>query len=261
MIGVPGATIMESVGAYRMETWLSKVGLGSLDRIFEAKEVRRRTLFAAIDNQDLLDQAVAEAERTVGGFERPGSGLLLVLPTTQIRGIQKVKPKKPEDISPPAVLPNWVRLRNTPIEKAVDIINLVPICVSPDTPLDDTAQAMLTQPNVHVACVVAEDGRLIGVLSLRDLADDIFFHIFPEEFLSEIHDLEKAGEFANLSRMRTAADAMSEPIWVKQGDTVKDAFKLLHEQGLPGLPVVDEQYHVVGYINLLELLAICLKLE
>jgi CBS domain-containing protein len=133
--------------------------------------------------------------------------------------------------------------------------------VSPDTPLNETAQAMLAQPNVHVACVVAEDGRLMGLLSLRDLADDIFFHIFPEEFLSEIHDLEKAGEFANLSRMRTAADAMSDPIWVKQGDTVKDAFKHLHEHSLPGLPVVDEQYHVVGYINLLELLAICLKLE
>ena len=260
-IGVPGVTIMESVGAYRMETWLSRVGLGSLDRLFEAKELRRRTLFAAIDNDDLLDQAVAEAERTVGGFERPGSGLLLVLPTTQIRGIQKVQSKKPKNISPPAVLPNWVKLRNTPIEKAVDIINLVPICVNPDTPLNETAQAMLAHPSVHVACVVTKDGRLVGLLSLRDLADDIFFHIFPEEFLSEIHDLEKAGEFANLSRMRTAADAMRDPIWVKLGDTVKYAFKLLHENGLPGLPVVDEQYHVVGYINLLELLAIGLKLD
>jgi CBS domain-containing protein len=260
-IGVPGVTIMESVGAYRMETWLTRVGLGSLDRLFGAKEIRRRTLLVAIDNDDLLDKAVAEAERIVGGFERPGSGLLLVLPTTQIRGIQKVKPKKLEEISPPAVIPNWVKLRNTPIEKTVDIINLVPICVSPDTPLNETAQAMLAQPDVHVACVVAEDGRLVGLISLRALADDIFFHIFPEEFLSEIHDLEKAGEFANLSRMRTAADAMIDPIWVKQGDTVKDAFKLLHENGLPGLPVVDEQYHVLGYINLLELLAVCLKLD
>jgi CBS domain-containing protein len=258
-IGVPGVTIMESVGAYRMETWFSRVGLGSLDRLFESKEVRRRTLFAAIDDDDLLDQAVAEAERTVGGFERPDSGLLLVLPTTQVRGLQKVRPKTPEEVLPPAVLPNWIILRDTLVEEVVAIMDLEPTCVNPDTPLNEAAQAMLMHPNVHVVCVVAEDGRLVGLLGLRALADDIFFHIIPEEFLSEISDLDEAMEFANRSRMRTVADAMRDPIWVKQGETVKDAFMRMHEHHLTGLPVVDGQYHVVGYINLLELLAIFLK--
>jgi hypothetical protein len=41
-IGVPGVTILESVGGYRVSTWLSRVGLGALDRLFEAEEVRRR---------------------------------------------------------------------------------------------------------------------------------------------------------------------------------------------------------------------------
>ncbi|MFV1859245.1 MAG: CBS domain-containing protein, partial [Anaerolineales bacterium] len=48
-------------------------------------------------------------------------------------------------------------------------------------------------------------------------------------------------------------------VWVKRGETVREAFKRMHEHNLSGLPVVDEQYHVVGYINLLELLAIGLK--
>ena len=51
---------------------------------------------------------------------------------------------------------------------------------------------------------------------------------------------------------------MIPPVWVKQGETVKHAFKRMHENGLPGLPVVDDRYHVIGYINLLELLAICM---
>ncbi len=260
-LGVPGVTILESVGAYRMETWLSRAGLGSLDRLFEAKDIRRRTLFAAIDDDDLLEQAVAEAERIVGGFERPGSGLLLVLPTTQIRGLQKVKPKKSEEISPPGVLSNWLILRDTLVEEVVAIMDLEPTVVSPDTPLNEAAQAMLMHPNVHVVCVVAEGGRLVGLLGLRALADDIFFHIIPEEFLSEISVLDEAMEFANRSRMRTVADAMRDPVWVKQGETVKDAFMRMHEHHLTGLPVVDGQYHVVGYINLLELLAIFLKRE
>ena len=120
---------------------------------------------------------------------------------------------------------------------------------------------MLAHPNVHVACVVAEDGRLIGLLGLRRLADDLFFHIMPEEFLSEVTDLEQAMQYAEMSRMRTAADAMQEAVWVKQGEAVEDAFKRMHEHRLSGLPVVDERYHVVGYVNLLELLAACVEYE
>ena len=258
-IGVPGATILESAGAFRVETWLSRVGLKGLDRLFESNEVRRRTLFVAIEDDDLLTRAVAEAERVMGGFDRPDSGLLLVLPVTQVKGLQKVMAKPPQKVLPPAVLSNWVVLRETPVEEAVAVLNLEPTIVSPDTPLDEAARTMLTHPNVHVVCVVAEDGRLVGLLGLRTLADDIFFHIMPEEFLSEISDLEEAMEFAKLSRLRTAGDAMQDPIWVKQGETVKDAFKRMHEHRLSGIPLVDDRYHVVGYINLLELLAICMK--
>jgi len=59
--------------------------------------------------------------------------------------------------------------------------------------------------------------------------------------------------------MRTAADAMHEPVWVKREETVKEAFKRMHERHLPGLPVVDDRYHVVGYISLLDLMAVCLE--
>jgi CBS domain-containing protein len=120
---------------------------------------------------------------------------------------------------------------------------------------------MLAHPRVHVACVVNNEGRLLGILDLRTLADDLFFHIMPEEFLSEVTDLDDALRFAEQSGMRTVADAMKEPVWVKRGETVQTAFKRMHEHGLPGLPVVDDRYHVVGYINLLELMAVCLGFE
>jgi CBS domain-containing protein len=260
-IGVPGTTILESLGAYRVETWLSRVGLRGIDRLFEDKELRRRTLFAAIEDDELLAQAVAEAERVVGGFERPDSGLLLVLPVTLVKGLKKVESIQSQEALPPAVLPNWIVLRDTPVEEVIAVLNLEPTIVNADTPLEDIAPKMLNHPNVHVTCVVAEDDRLVGLLGLRALADDIFFHILPEEFLSEISDMDEAMEFANRSHMRTAADAMQDPIWVKQGETVKDAFKRMHENNLTGLPVVNDVYHVVGYINLLELLAICMKQE
>jgi len=258
-IGVPGTTIMESVGARRAETWLSKAGLASLDRLFDARELRRRTLWAVIEGDKLLAQAVAEAERVVGGFERPESGLLLVLPVAETRGLHKEQQEPVEEELPPAVRPDWIVLRDTPVDEVADILDLKPTIISPDTPLDEVANAMLTHPRVHVACVEAEDGRLVGLLGLREIADDVFFHITPEKFLSEISDLDEVMEFAGRSAMRTASDAMQDPVWVKRGETVREAFRRMHENELPGLPVVDEQYHVVGYVNLLELLAIGLK--
>lgn len=260
-IGLPGATILESAGAYRTTTWLGRVGLGALNRLFEADEVRRRTLLVAVEDDDLLAQAIAEAERVVGGFDRPASGLLLVLPVAQVRGLRKVQPKPRHERLPRALRPEWMIHRNTPVGEAAQLLELHPALVKPEMALDEVPQAMLAHPRVHVACVVNDEGRLIGVLDLGTLADDLFFHIMPEEFLSEATDLEHVLEFADKSRLRTVADAMKDPVWVKQGETVKDAFKRMHEHALPGLPVVDHRYHVVGYINLLELMAVCLHSE
>ncbi len=258
-IGVSGTTILKSVGGYRTSTWLSKVGLNAIDHMFDTKEIQRRTVVAVIEDDDLLAQAIAEAERVIGGFDRPQSGLLLVIPVTQVKGLYKAKPKTNQVISPPALRPDWLILRDKPIEDVDAIMKLEPTIVGLEDTLNEVAQAMLTHPNVHVASVVSEDGRLVGLLSLKILADDLFFHILPEEFLSEITDLQKTLDFADKTRILTAGDAMIPPVWVKHGDTVKNAFKRMHENGLPGLPLVDDFYHVVGYINLLELLALCLE--
>jgi CBS domain-containing protein len=258
-IGVPGVTILASVGGYRASTWLGRVGLGAFDRLFEAEEVRRRTLLVAIEDDELLATAIAEAEQVVGGFDRPNSGLLLVLPVAQTRGLLKVQTEKPQQELPPAVRTDWLVRRDTPIKVILEILDLEPTIVRPDTPLDVVAQSMLDHCNVHVACVVAEDGRLIGLIGLRRLADDLFFHIMPEEFLSEVTDLEEAMQYAEKSRMRVAADAMQEPVWVKPEEKMKDAFRRMHENRLSGLPVVDDRYRVIGYINLLELMAACFR--
>jgi len=258
-IGVPGATILKSAGGHRARTWLSRVGLGAINHLFETKEVQNRTLIVIIEDEDLLEQAIAEAERVVGGFDRPNSGLLVVLPATQTKGFYKVRPKLPQEISPPALRPDWMILRDTPIEKVKAVMGLEPTIVGPDASLNDVAQAMLSHPRVHVASVVAEDGRLVGLLSLKTLADDLFFHIIPEEFIAESTNIEKIMAFANKTRILTAGDAMIPPVWIKHGETVKNAFTRMHDKGLPGLPVVDDRYHVIGYINLLELLALCLE--
>lgn len=260
-IGVPGTTILKSAGGHRTRTWLGRVGLDALNNLFEARDVQTRTVLAVFDDEDLLNQAVAEAERLVGGFDRPDSGLVLVLPVEQAKGLFKADPQPAQEISPPALRKGWDQLRDTPISAVDNLMKFEPAVVHAETPLDDVARAMLAHPNVHVASVVAEDGRLLGLLELNALADDLFFHILPEEFLSEITDLEKLMEYADRTRFLTAKDAMIEPVWVKPDETVKEAFRRMHDNNLPGLPIVDDRYQVVGYINRLELLSLCVQLK
>jgi len=257
-IGVPGTTILNSAGGHASRTWLSKVGLGAINNLFETKEVQTRTLLAVFDDEELLAQAIAEAERIVGGFDQPNSGVVLVLPVSRAIGIYKASPPPPKDVSPPALRSDWSNLRDTSVETVNSLLGLEPTIVQGDTPLDGVARAMLAHPNVHVVSVVAEDGRLIGLLELSALADDLFLHILPEEFLSEITDLEKLMTYADKTRTLTARDAMTPPVWVKRDETVKEAFKRMHDNKLPGLPLVDERYQVIGYINLLELLSLCI---
>ncbi|MBT3241365.1 MAG: CBS domain-containing protein [Chloroflexi bacterium] len=231
-----------------------------LDQVWGGRsEVQTRTLIAVIEDENLLNQAIAEAERVVGGFDRPNSGLLFVLPVARSIGVFKKPPEEPLEVSPPALRSDWAILRDTPVEEVDLLLGLEPTIVNENMPIDGVAQAMLEHPSVHVASVVAEDGRLIGLIELSVLADDLFLHILPEEFLKEITDLEELMAYANKIRTLTAKDAMKPPIWVKRGETVKEAFRRMHANKLPGLPIVDECYKVVGYINLLELLSLCIQ--
>jgi CBS domain-containing protein len=257
-IGIPGVTILKSTGGYHASTFLSRLGLGALDRLLDSEEGGQRTLLAAIDDEEMLTQAIAEAERTLDGFDRPGSGLLIILPVSQVRGLHKLKPKPIPETLPAAVQPDWVIQRDTPISQVMPVMNLKPTIVQSEMPLDEVAHKMEAQTEIRLACVVDQHEKLIGIIDLHTLADDLFFHILPEEFISEVTDLEHVLQFAEKSSIRNASDAMLDPVWVKQTDKIKDAFKRMHEHNLPGLPVVDDNYHVIGYINLLSLLVSCL---
>ena len=259
-INVPGITILDSAGGHRTRNWLQQVGLGAISELFTSDDVRSKTLLSVIEDDNLLEQAITEAERVIVDFYQPGSGLLFVLPVSRVIGIFRPKPKVEQEPAAPAPLSEAMTdaalIAREMLVAVVDkTLNLEPVIVQNSQPLIEVAQLMIKHPGVHVACVVDEQQRLVGLLSLRSLADDLLLAVFPEEFLSEAHDLEEALRFARLSRTQTAADAMIPAVWVKENDTLKDAFQRMHDNQLSGLPIINDHYEVTGYINLLEVLA------
>lgn len=260
-IDLPGVTILDSAGGHRTRNWLQQVGLGALSELLGAEDARSKTLLSVIEDEKLLEQAIVEAERVIGDFYQPGSGLLFVVPVSRVIGIFKPWPQAKEAAALPeaprreALTRAELIARETTVAEVNDILRLEPVIVQVDQPLIDVAEEMVQHPSVHVACVVDNQGRLVGLLSLRSLADDLFMTVFPEEFLSETHDLENALHFARLSKTDTASDAMIPAVFVKEEDTLKSAFQKMHDNQLSGIPIVNDRYEVTGYINLLELLA------
>jgi CBS domain-containing protein len=260
-IDLPGVTVLRSAGGHRTRTWLQEVGLGALGDLFTSDDIESKTLLSVIEDEKQLEQAIVEAEGVIGNFYEPGTGLLFVMPVTRAIGIYKTRPRDQDltELQPSvqeAMTESERLTRDTTVAEVNDILDLDPIIVPANQPLIDLAEMMLDHPGVTVACVVNPDLRLIGLLTLNNLADDLLMLVFPEDFLSETKDLETALRYARFSGAHTAEDAMDPPVWVREEESLKSAFHKMHDNELSGIPIVNDRHEVTGYINLVELLAL-----
>ncbi len=92
-IGVPGITVLDSIGSRRLNGTRDDLPLMlSLRAVLESQELHNRTMFSVIDNPDILEQAIEAAKRIIGDFTEPHTGLLFVVPVERAWGILKVEP-------------------------------------------------------------------------------------------------------------------------------------------------------------------------
>jgi len=133
-----------------------------------------------------------------------------------------------------------------------------PCLVRPDDDVMALVEQAVRFPEVETFAVVDDDGKLLGIIPLRLLLDELFLSVVPEEFLLTMRDLADIEEFARIARAKRARDLMQPPASVRADDTIGRAFALLHERGLLGIPVVDEEGRVRGYLDSLQLIALWL---
>lgn len=146
--------------------------------------------------------------------------------------------------------------QQTPIAEADRLLRMEPVVAHRGDSLHRLAEQAVENTGCRVISVVDEHDRLLGVIPVRVLVNDIFLKIVPEEFLGEILDVDALLKYAAHVGARTAADIMLDPVAVRRDDTVRDAFERMHEAKLNGLPIVDDEQRVVGYVDQLELLLV-----
>ncbi|OGN81613.1 MAG: hypothetical protein A2X23_13360 [Chloroflexi bacterium GWC2_73_18] len=143
--------------------------------------------------------------------------------------------------------------RRTPIQAVERLLDIGPNTVHVGDDLIDVARRAFARPQTRILCVLDEEQRLIGLLPVLRIVEEVVARVAPEELMADITSLEAAGRFGREIAARTAADLMLPPRALRPDDTVGDAFAAMREERLSGLPVVDEESRVTGYVDLLEL--------
>lgn len=256
--GIQGATVLRSAGAFNAENWLQKMGLEALGDLFNDDEVRTKTVFSLFEDDALLEQAIAAAEKAIGSFKNEKTGILFTMPVSYVDGLRNL-PKSTEVATPehdPSLDTAELITRETLIKQLTDKRVKKAVLVHPNDELIDVAEKISKEPNATIACVVNQRGHLVGILPLRLLMDDLFMAVVPEAFLAESIDFDKVMNFAKLNQTETAGDAMMPPVSVTKNDTIKDAFTRMHENKISGIPVVNEKQEVVGCLDRIELLVL-----
>lgn len=149
--------------------------------------------------------------------------------------------------------------KQTIVGEAMNIVREDLCIVEATAGLLEITEGMVKGHGEQTTAVVQVEGRLAGIIPMRLLLDELFVHIAPEEFLASLSEPEGVEEFGKISRASTAGELMQAPVCVNVRDTLKSAFVKMHKHGLDGLPVVDDEMHVVGYISLYELMRVWLR--
>ena len=138
--------------------------------------------------------------------------------------------------------------------KIKDIRMLVtpyPTFVEKKASADDIAKMLIAYPNLKSVYVVDDKLKLVGRVTLKRLMKHEFMNLIPSSF--EYFDaLEFIGN-------KSAEEIMTAPVYVKDNDTLKTAFVKMYENDLEELPVVDDDLHLIGNIDLIELLTILIE--
>ncbi len=152
----------------------------------------------------------------------------------------------------------WVRacrkFEAMTVAEADRLMAIEPTLIHPGETLLEATRQVVAQPGCRVLCVVDASQRLLGVLPIGDLAFAAFVRVMPEVFLRQTSSLSRGREFATMLHGRIVSDVMRPPQALRPDDSLEVAFGQLLAANLEGLPIIDAQQRVIGYLNLPEFL-------
>ena len=131
-----------------------------------------------------------------------------------------------------------------------------------DTDNLGAAAKQFVKHHVGMLPVVNAEGKLVGVLQLRDL----LVLILPS-FTNLMEDFDFVSDFGAMESIRPSQEIISKqvavvmeaPVYVDDSCGLSRAFSLLHHHNLTDLPVVDSHKHLIGIASRVDIGTAILK--
>ena len=90
--GAGGATVLVSTGMHRLNAGFIRDDIPlmpGLDDFYKRIEEYHRTLFTVVKDDQTLEKIIAATQRVVGDLNSPNTGILVVMPASQVYGLEK----------------------------------------------------------------------------------------------------------------------------------------------------------------------------
>ena len=90
--GVRGVTILESSGIGRVRRAALRDDMPlmpSLRNIMRGEEEHHRTFFSVVDSEEQVEALAEAAQRVVGDFSQPNTGVIFAVPIAHVHGLHK----------------------------------------------------------------------------------------------------------------------------------------------------------------------------
>lgn len=132
--------------------------------------------------------------------------------------------------------------------KIEELMTRDPVAVGPDTPLKDVAKILL-QHRISGVPVIGERLEVLGVVSEADI---VAKEAGPESQDRRMIAWLLGGRQLDAKKLaaRTAAEAMTSPaVTIAVGRTVTEAARLMTNDGIKRLPVVDDEGALIGIVT------------
>jgi CBS domain-containing protein len=122
--------------------------------------------------------------------------------------------------------------------------------IQDDEPIYEAIKKIARSKKSKIACVVDKEGKLKGLLTPRDVLEELEVSKF-----GGIRGRFFAGpEVLHLLTSKYARDIMSAPISVHVNDGIGEAINTMLDHGFYELPVVDDEMKVIGEISYFDII-------
>ncbi len=149
------------------------------------------------------------------------------------------------------------KLATTKVRDVRNLLVKVPTTVKASASTTEVLESIIADTRTRHVYVVDDSNRLIGSIRLNDVVNFLFPWVaaFEDRYSSDVLEYDK------MFGAKTAEDIMrTDPLYVYETDSLEDVAKVMMENKINELPVVDGRGALIGQINMYEIIEAYLKI-